>query len=604
MKKNIFHIALATASLTCFLPSCDSDYLDTKPETTVSSGDVISNVEAARMAVNGICKSMNCQYSETNYNQYSGEAFINTVFNDQLGPDYLGGLWMQSWSAEQMKWETMTNERWTGNNMVWGYCYNLIGQANNILSGIDNAEGDEGVKELVKAQALTFRAHGYIKLLQLFAPRWEDSNNGEAYCMPLRLEPGNGDIALSKMNDVLDQVYDDLTTAIGLYQSCGTTRKNGWEPDIDVARGLFARVALIKHDWAKAQTMAHDARQAHPVMSAQDYLNGFTYVNSDFMWHQDSEPSDTYYWAWGVNYSCNGNHIETWGIGGGSINIDLYKQLDENDMRTLAFFTPDKIYMVDDSDNPDNVTEADFWNEEWVNSANIMDCSGGIKLNEDGTGIVAAGLRPVCMGWIFYTANNVNKTFNSTPNAKYPYLMLYNTNSIPASQAGAYWQLNSAGTISGGPAVMPFGSQTKFWALDAYGTMPVPFMRGSEMCIVEAEAAYMAGDIPTAQSCLDELNSKRILGYQKTTLTGDALLEAIRLTRRIELWGEGQNFSDFKRWNIRAEKRKWVAGDVTSGNTPQEFAYDHDVNFANGWRFTVPSGESDYNRLIDRTLLP
>lgn len=599
MNRNILNIGIAALLSGGLMASCSSDYLATEPETSVSSSAIVATTEAAQMALDGIAKSMNCQYGSTSYNQYSGEGFINTVFNDQFGPDYIGGLWQQSWSAQMNRWETFENERWTGLNYPWGYCYNLISQANNILAGIDNAEGDEGDRQFMKAQALTYRAHGYVKLLMLFAPRWEDSNNGEKYCLPLRLEPGIGDIPLSTMNAVLKAIYDDLDEAIELYAESGRSRSKSWEPDIDVARGIYARAALIKHDWPKAQTMAHDARQAYPIMSAQEYLNGFSYENGETMWCQDAEPSDTYFWAWGVNYSCNGNHIETWGIGGGSINIDLYRQLDPNDIRALLYFTPDKIDYLDPAeDNPANCTEADFWNPNYVDDSNILDCSIGTKLNSQGLP-VSWGLRPVCMGWIF-TAMSLNQKMS--PEAKLPYLTYNYATAYPASQHGLLWALNSAGSILGGPAVMPFGSEFKFYAIDAYGTMQYPFMRGAEMCLAEAEAAYMADDETTAKACLLELNSKRIPGYS-CNKTGADLLEEIRLTRRIELWGEGQNFSDFKRWNIPAEKRAWKANDPTSGNCIEDCAYSHDTSFANGWRMTIPSDETDFNKLIDRTLL-
>lgn len=128
-------------------------------------------------------------------------------------------------------------------------------------------------------------------------------------------------------------------------------------------------------------------------------------------------------------------------------------------------------------------------------------------------------------------------------------------------------------------------------------------MRASEMCLAEAEAAYKNGDETTAKSCLEEINSKRIPGYSCTT-SGDALYEEIKLTRRIELWGEGQNFTDFKRWNMPIDRRKWIANDPTSGNWLAERSAYIPTSYMNGWAFQVPKSESDYNPLIDRSLIP
>ena len=86
----------------------------------------------------------------------------------------------------------------------------------------------------------------------------------------------------------------------------------------------------------------------------------------------------------------------------------------------------------------------------------------------------------------------------------YPYLGLDNTSNIPSNQADYYWQLGS--NISGGPVTMPFGAQFKFWGGDIYGVSAYPYMRASEMCLTEAEAAFMAGDeirIPGSQDLRD-----------------------------------------------------------------------------------------------------
>lgn len=90
-----------------------------------------------------------------------------------------------------------------------------------------------------------------------------------------------------------------------------------------------------------------------------------------------------------------------------------------------------------------------------------------------------------------------------------------------------------------------------------YGDSYFPWMRATEMLLTEAEAAYMAGDEPTAKSVIEELNSIRIPGYEAPS--GDALLEDIRLSRRIELWGEAiagliSNVGIF-RWNAGFGKR-------------------------------------------------
>ena len=69
------------------------------------------------------------------------------------------------------------------------FYYNIINQANKVLADIDKAEGTQAERDFIKAQALTFRAHGYSKLLTYFASAGSDSNNGSSYRLVPALTP-------------------------------------------------------------------------------------------------------------------------------------------------------------------------------------------------------------------------------------------------------------------------------------------------------------------------------------------------------------------------------------------------------------------------------
>ncbi|MDR2042491.1 MAG: RagB/SusD family nutrient uptake outer membrane protein [Tannerella sp.] len=81
------------------------------------------------------------------------------------------------------------------------------------------------------------------------------------------------------------------------------------------------------------------------------------------------------------------------------------------------------------------------------------------------------------------------------------------------------------------------------------------YMRASEMYLVKAEAEARSGSDAAAQNTLYQLVSKRDPAYVQSARTGDALLEEIRLHRRIELWAEaGHEFYDNKRWHIGVDR--------------------------------------------------
>ncbi len=72
-------------------------------------------------------------------------------------------------------------------------------------------------------------------------------------------------------------------------------------------------------------------------------------------------------------------------------------------------------------------------------------------------------------------------------------------------------------------------------------------MRPEEMLLIEAEARAELGDNSGAQALLQELWDARFEDAPAVTETGQALLDAIYLERRIELWGEGFSMRDIRR---------------------------------------------------------
>ena len=589
----IFKGATSLAVVT-LLASCSSDYLSLAPETSVGTDQIVATVDGAKLAVNGMCKAMNTQYSGTEANQLNGEAYINTVYNEVFGPDYISDLWMSSLGANQYKMMLMHEPRYLIPGLPWRYCYNLINLANGVINGIDEAEGDEDERNFVKAQALTFRAHGYLKAMQLYGPRFEDAKNGETYCLVLREEQGTGDAPIVTYKTIMDLIYSDLQTAIELYDASGVERENIWEPDGTVARGLLCRAAMWNHDYATAQKMANEARKSYPVMDMKTYMSGFCDLNDEIMWAQSAEDSDIYYWSWGSHYTVNGRYVDTWGVGGGAMNIDLYRQMDPNDQRKVMYFMPDKVKAVTSAQNPGKITEADFWNSDLVSSTNMDVAVGAFKRDRDKPNL-KFGLYNLC---VFYSKKYREEIFTGS---------LSNKTGTDGFQC--YYSVGQKGDVliaKGQYATLKttqFGAHYKFWSIAPYGTSYYPFMRGAEMCLNEAESAYYNGDVSTAQKCLAEVKKQRITGYTTCTLTGDALLDAIKLERRVELWGEGYCFPDLKRWNQPLERRAWVVDDPTSGNCPAEYSATIAPDYMNGWRWIIPAIETDYNHAADIKLL-
>lgn len=119
--------------------------------------------------------------------------------------------------------------------------------------------------------------------------------------------------------------------------------------------------------------------------------------------------------------------------------------------------------------------------------------------------------------------------------------------------------------------------------------------RSAEMYLIEAEANYFLKNEKAAQAAMNALtkDSGRDPEYN-CSATGADLLEEIKLYRRIELFGEGFNWFDLKRWGDSLKRKDPDNG----GNFLAALAVSYDAKDRNNWTWVIPSRETDYNKLI------
>ena len=119
--------------------------------------------------------------------------------------------------------------------------------------------------------------------------------------------------------------------------------------------------------------------------------------------------------------------------------------------------------------------------------------------------------------------------------------------------------------------------------------------RSSEMLLTEAEAKYFLNDIAGAQNALNELNrtSGRDPEYN-CTATGTDLLNEIKIYRGLELWGEGFDWFDMKRWNDPIVRHTYADG----GNYIDVLAVTVQPAEVNKWTWMIPRAETDFNKAI------
>jgi len=516
------------------MTSCGSDYLDTLPTESVSTETALSTAENAYKALNGIAKTMSTQQYAWSQG-CAGENRIFSIYENYPSQDYLYNAFASGWAPiMNLKYSSRNNTSYDA--YPWYYYYTIIGQANTIIAHVDDATGEESLKQYDKASALTYRAYAYEKLLHYYAPRWSDSNNGSELGVILRLDESTGALGQSTMAECYDQIYADCEEAIGLFDSCGTEYRSSseiWIANINVAHAVYARAALAKQDYYTAAKEAKLAREGYALMSNDDYCAGFCKPTSEWIFGSYGDASENnWYWSYGTQFSCNGYYANNTWYGGGAINIELTNEIPDDDIRKSLFLTPDK-----------------FPGYDLTNSNNC----------DQNYGILGEGNDEL---WsVVYNIISTRHNSYSTSSMAEPY------------QAGYYY----------------LGGQMKFYVFDTPGVGYLPFIRSSEMVLIEAEAKYFLGDTEGAQGELNELNADRTPNYS-CTKTGVDLWNEIINYRRLELWGEGFSFSDFKRWNMDINRTSISDG----GNAAPSIATTISAS-SSGWTWVLPQYETDYN---------
>ncbi|MEO5999908.1 MAG: RagB/SusD family nutrient uptake outer membrane protein [Chitinophagaceae bacterium] len=120
----------------------------------------------------------------------------------------------------------------------------------------------------------------------------------------------------------------------------------------------------------------------------------------------------------------------------------------------------------------------------------------------------------------------------------------------------------------------------------------VPYMRMSEMFLIEAEAkARSGGQDAAARDALFVLQKARDENAVKSVNSGAALINEILVQRRMEFWGEGFRFFDLKRLNLPLDR--------TNSNHTQALA--NVLTIPGGdprWEFLFPQAEINANPAI------
>lgn len=327
--KNIKHklSILPVALLMLTHSACD---LDTLPTTSADAGVVYSDIENVERILNGTWSYL---WETTNTWAAPGWSTLHLV-NDLMGNDVVerGGYGL----AAVYQYTSMNSGTSAHTVLIWNWSYKAIDNMNNIITKIDDIEGDDTQRARIKSQAYALRGYMYLTLATHYAHSY--FTDPEQLCAPIYTEAtvaGNKGKKQSKLSDVYAQAESDLKEAydnIGNYNRPAAAK---YKINKNVIAGLLARVYLQTGKWDDAESYAEEAQNGYSWMSKADYQAGFNNLsNSEWIWAQGSKADQKI-----SSYVFNYKDVVSPSSGYYSMMADPYfmELFDDGDTRTDLF---------------------------------------------------------------------------------------------------------------------------------------------------------------------------------------------------------------------------------------------------------------------------
>jgi len=525
-----------------------------------------ADMSCLRLAVSTALRGLYRQYGDVYHEYGAGEPFYQTYAGDYIGNDLVSGLLKVHGESDMNSLIGNDNLRMpTGIMPVYTYAYAMtwVKTANLVLSQLDSYTVSDSDKEWARAQMLALRSHGYWRLLQYFGTRWSESDGGKAYCCPIETSFPAVNVPLGSMEDVRDCCYADLDEAISILESSSVTCRETLEISAEVAKGIKARIALLCEDWSIVKKLTEEIMAGVSLTENYELKSGFFAPSESWIWSASNigygHGNMLYYWSFQSYNACNGAYPALWGYGPNAIDKELYDSMSVTDVRRSLFAMPDQLGVIKYNKLPN------WYSPDYFDSSQMW-----AVLQDDWRG----------------ASQNISN---------------YYKGQVPIGVSSAAFSTNSYI-----PEYVPvmFGAQVKFY--QAGGGVysdndAILLMRTEEIALSCAEAAYHLGDEARAIEILKMINGMRDLEYSFTG-TGKAIMDEIIRTRRVELWGEGFSWSDYKRWNRPIERKRYYAN-KQQGNWPLDAVTEVTTSNANGWRCVIPKMAANNNPAIDISLM-
>jgi starch-binding outer membrane protein, SusD/RagB family len=328
MNFRITSLVVGFSTILLLNTSCKKEYLETRPTTAVDASSVLASVTNATAALNGIHRSMFMAYGNQGI---FGQGSI-MLYNECMGEDYVFAGQSNGWFLGNYRYLDHRNAN-GGSTFPWQFYYRIISNANVLINGIDQVPGLEVEKNAIKGQALTYRGWAYFNLIQHYGKRFQKGDANANPGVPLVLTPTTEGLPRATVAGVYKQINDDLAAAeTSLTNARARPDKSNF--NVNVVRGIQARVALTQQEWATAASKAAAARAGFTLMTGAQQLEGFSsWTNPEWMWgSQQIDDQTEFFTAFlaYISFNYNSTNIRT---NPKLISMRLYNTMAANDVR-------------------------------------------------------------------------------------------------------------------------------------------------------------------------------------------------------------------------------------------------------------------------------
>jgi hypothetical protein len=317
---------------------CKKSYLETAPSNQVTQDIIFKTTDGAQTALDGIYR-LTYAYgvgTYTGHDLYGQKSY--DLINDLMGDDMVVNTAGYGWYNSDYKYTAgLTSTDGSRSYTTWLYYYQIVNNANYILSNIDAATGTQDAKDQIKGQALFLRAHSYFYLVNFEQQTYKGNESKPG--IPTYSSPTIKGIGRGTVQNVYDSILADLGQAETLLD--GKSRRDISSVDVTAVQAFHARVAMQMEDYPTAATYAEKVIPEYGLMTNSQYTDGFNSI---------SNPE----WIWGVKvivdqatvYASFWSHIDASPGGYATLGQQkkitkaLYDQIDNGDVRKQVFIKP------------------------------------------------------------------------------------------------------------------------------------------------------------------------------------------------------------------------------------------------------------------------